>query len=48
MMRGGCLIAIPKAYRLVRIKEEGAARDQQGGGQPLSDHGDSTRDKATR
>ena len=26
MMRSGCLITIPKAYRLVRIKEECAAR----------------------
>ena len=42
MLRGGCLITIPKAYRLVRINEKGAALDNQGG-HPLSDHGDSTK-----
>ena len=47
-MRGGCLITIPKAYRLVRIKEKGAALAHQGGGHPLSDHGDSTKYKAAQ
>ena len=43
MMQGGCLMTIPKAYRLIKIKEKGAVLAHQVGGHPLSDHGDSTK-----
>ena len=47
-MRGGCLKIIPKAYRLVRIKEKGVALAHQGGGHPLSATGTVQRDKAAQ
>ena len=36
-------MTIPNAYRLERIKEEGAALAYQGEGHPLTDHEDSSK-----